>query len=162
MSRRPERKRLSLRGAHGRLDGPTPERRRNAARQGGITRLEATDGGLCHGVRHPLAIDYLLDMGGLSDEAHATALWARELFERTSFRGRLTAAYRDRVGRTTNDPDQEDADDRYRGVETRILRQAGRPAWSAFRRVVVEDRRPASAMELAQLAAALRIAARIR
>jgi len=126
--------------------GPTAERLRQAtAREGGVTRLPANDAGVaCHGVRYPLLIDYLRDHGWISAADHATALAVRSLYERTSFRAHVTSAYRERTGRTANDAAREDADDRYRRLDGRVLRRAGRDAWTAFRAIVIEDRMTAS------------------
>ena len=126
--------------------GPTVERHRQAAlSEGGVARLPAGDSGVaCHGVRYPLLIDYLRDHGRISAADHATALAVRALYERTSFRAHVTSAYRERTGRTAEDPDREEADDRYRRLDGRVLRRAGRDAWTALRAIVIEDRMTAS------------------
>ncbi len=125
---------------------PTEERRRHATRQGGVARLEiAGSGEFCHGVRYPLLIDYLRDAGRLAPRDHGVAMRVRELYERTSFRAHVTSSYRERTGRSASDPDREDADDRYRRLDARVLRRAGKDAWTAMRAIVIEDRMTPSA-----------------
>lgn len=92
-------------------------------------------------MRYPLLIDYLRDSGRLTPGDHATALAVRELYERTGFRAHLVGRYAERVGRAASpDPAQEDAEDRYRRLEMRVLRRTGRDAWTALRALVIEDR----------------------
>ena len=151
-SRRP----LRLKGATP-LAGPTRERRRHAEREGGFGRLALAEGGFVAGLHCPLEVDRLRSRGLLEPEAHAAAIFARELFERTSFRGRLVASYRERTGMTAADPEQEEADDRYRSLERRIIARAGRAAWTAYRDTVIEDRPLGAGQALAALNAALRV-----
>ena len=127
--------------------GPTIERRRQAAHEGGFASLRQEDafgfaggGGSPEAVRYPLMIDYLRDTGRLEPGDHATALAVRELYERTGFRAHLVGRYAERVGRAASpDPAQEAAEDRYRRLEMRVLRRAGRDAWTALRALVIED-----------------------
>lgn len=158
MSGRP---RQRLAAGSGRVVRPTPERIRHGAAYGGIASLAAdTETGAdvgCVAVRYPLLVDYLRDAGRLAPADHEIALRVRELYEHTDFRAHLTGAYAERTSRTSGESEREWANDRYRRLEARVLRRAGRGAWTALRAIVIEDRMTASARFLQ---AALREAAR--
>ncbi|MEQ8748322.1 MAG: hypothetical protein RIC52_00980 [Amphiplicatus sp.] len=120
---------------------PTTERVRHAAASGGVAALAGgRDGEVCHGVRYPLLVDFLRDAGRISPAAHDIALRVRELYERTDFRAHETGAYAERTSRTTGESAKEWANEKYRRLERRVLRRAGRDAWTALRAVVIEDR----------------------
>lgn len=122
---------------------PTDQRTRQAANEwdGGIERLETGQAGkFCHGVRYPLLVDYLRDKGLLAPDLHDIAMRVRVLYERTTFRAHVTTSYEERASRTVHDPEQETADDVYRHLDQMVLLKAGRPAWVAFRSIVIEDR----------------------
>lgn len=111
-----------------------------------------------------LLVDRLYAAGRLSEADYDVALQVRELYERTSFRAHVTAAYSEKQGRTTSNPRQEEVDDVYRHLESMVLHRSGRLAWRALRAIVVEDQMtnafahlPAALAEAeAQLAAAAR------
>ena len=146
MSARPV---LRLAGQATRTARPTKERARQAARQGGIARIAGNDDiPDVHAVRYPMLIDYLRDAGRLSASDHEVALQVRELYERTDFRAHVTAAYVERTSRTTGESASDEANDRYRRLETRVLRRAGRAEWTALRAIVIEDRMTSSASAL--------------
>lgn len=137
---------------------PTAERARQATRQGGIARITGNDDVPdVQAVRYPMLIDYLRDTGRLSAADHEIALQVRELYEQTDFRAHVTAAYAERTSRTTGEAASDEANDRYRRLETRVLRRAGRAEWTALRAVVIEDRMTSS---VSALPAALREASR--
>lgn len=150
--RKPPRQKLRLKGAPmpaalARIS-PTEERRKQASWQGGLVTLPANETDIGDGpeaVRHPMLIDYLRDAGRLTATDHATAVAVRELYERTGFRAHLVGRYAERTDRTASpDPAVEAAEERYRTVEMRVLRRAGRDAWAAFRAVIIEDRMTAA------------------
>ena len=149
---RPKRQKLRLKGtadlAAPRAVQPTTERRAQARLQGGLVKLPPDPAGISIGsaagpeaVRYPMLIDYLRDAGHLTAIDHATAAAVRELYERTGFRAHLTGRYAERAGPSASpDPAVEAAEDRYRRLEMRVLRNAGHDAWTALRAVVIEDR----------------------
>jgi|GEM_PF-3177120 len=140
-----ERKRFSIKA----MARPTSERVRHARSYGGLVDLSASaaEPG-CFGVRYPLLIDFLRDRGRLTPQDHQIALRVRELYDQTSFRAHITSSYQERAGRSAENPVRDEIDDRYRRLDGRVLRRAGRDAWTAMRAIVIEDRMSASCARL--------------
>ncbi len=137
----------------------TPERRRQARLRGeGMVALAVGDDRfVLDAIPCPLLIDRLRAAGMLAPDLHDIALRARAIYERTSFRGQMTARYSQRVSGGGLSPEQEYADDRFRRLERFVLARDDRPAYQAFRQIAIEDR---MSQHLGALARALRRAER--